>query len=404
MLSQAVLPLLMNTLLAAMFVASFLVIAYLNPSVRGTRWMALSYGFGIMEPVSHLAVVLGADVAIMKMVAPSCFVAGLALMSPALSIFYHKRPMWRTCAAIIFTGLFYYCFLPRGRTDSFWDELTFQSFCAAGMFLCAATVQRDGPATRMSKALMIVFIVAGLHFLVKPAVAATMGTDGIDENYAASLYAVFSQSSGGVLLVAAGLLILISVLQSVVQTNYAQAHTDPLTGLPNRRALYEAFQSLREKPDALVLAIAIIDIDRFKAINDRLGHDGGDEVLRRVADCLRNSCPSPAIPVRLGGEEFVVLLPGCDGNAAMLLCESIRLCIFRLTIPELSGVSVSIGLTRVLRNEDLTDALRRADRALYEAKRSGRNRCVVVPVDGEEGHRSAFSTGGSPGRHDVLLS
>ncbi|QJU56851.1 GGDEF domain-containing protein [Sphingomonas sp. AP4-R1] len=377
----------MNTLLGAMFAASFLVIAYLNPSVRGTRWMALSYGFGIMEPVSHLAVVLGADVATMKIVAPCTFLTGLALMAPALSIFHRKRPMWRMCAAIILCGLFYYGFVPRGPTDSFWHELSFQSFCAASMFLCAATVRRDAPGTRMNKALTIVFIVAGLHFLVKPAVAATVGTDGIDENYAASLYAVFSQSSGGVLLVAAGLLILISVLQSVVQANHAQAHTDPLTGLPNRRALYEAFQSLSGKPDVPALSIAIVDIDRFKAINDQLGHDRGDEVLRSVADCLQRTCLSPAIPARLGGEEFVVLLPGCDGEKAMLVCECIRLSIFRLSIHDLAAISVSIGLTGVLKGEDLTDALRRADRALYDAKHSGRNRCVSVPMEEKDGDR-----------------
>lgn len=385
MLSQAILPLLMNTLLAAMFVASFLVIAYLNPSVRGTRWMALSYGFGIIEPVSHLAVVLGANVAIMKMIAPSCFVTGLALMSPALSIFYRRRPMWRICAAIILSGLFYYCVIPRGPTDSFWHELTFQSFCAAGMFLCAATMRRDAPASRMSKALMIVFIVAGLHFLVKPAVAATMGTDGVDENYAASLYAVFSQSAGGVLLVAAGLLILISVLQSVVQANHSQARTDTLTGLPNRRALHEAFQCLNRKAEAPTLAIAIIDIDRFKAINDQLGHDRGDDVLRRVADCLQTRCPSLALPARLGGEEFVVLLPACDGETALIIGDSIRLSISGLVIPDVPAVSVSIGLTSVLPDEDLTDALRRADRALYDAKRSGRNRCIFVAADDEAG-------------------
>ena len=375
---QAVLPLLMNTLIASMFVASFLTIAYLNPSTRSTGWFALSYGFGVLEPISHLAEVLGASAAAVRIFAPGTFLIGLALMSPALSFFHGRRRRWRACAAIIVPGLFYYWIMRNARTDWLAHELAYQAFFAASMFLCAFTVWRDAPRSAMNKGLMGVFIVAGLQFLSKPFVASHIGTDGVDSDYATSLYAVFSQASGGVLLVAAGLIILISALQSVVQTNHGQARLDPLTGLPNRRALHEAYQHLNGKPGAATLSIAIIDLDRFKSINDRLGHDRGDEVLRAVAECLQKTCPPTATLARLGGEEFVVLLPDCHGEPARLVCDSIRRSIASLALPGLPGVTASIGLARVRREEDLADALRRADQALYQAKRSGRDRCVVA--------------------------
>lgn len=381
MLPQAVLPLLMNTLIAAMFVASFLTIAYLNPSARNTVWLAVSYGFGALEPVSHLAAVVGADPGVVKVFAPCTFLAGLAMMSPALSIFYRRPPMWRTCGALIGAGALYYWLVRDARTEWFWHELGYQSFFAGAMLLCSFTVLRHAPRSPMNLVLRGVFVVAGLHFMFKPFIAHHFGVDRVDSDYAASLYAVFSQTSSGVLLVAAGLLILITVLQSVVRTNHGEARTDPLTALPNRRALYEAFRALRARARTPVIATAIVDLDRFKQINDQLGHDGGDAVLRQVADCLEQTRPATATAARIGGEEFVLLLPGCDLEPARLICESIRLSIARLAVADLAGVTVSIGLTVAGAQEDLTDALRRADRALYQAKRAGRNRCIVAGAE-----------------------
>lgn len=395
MIPQAVLPLLMNTLIASMFVAAFLTIACLNPSARRTVWMAVSYAFGVVEPITHLAVYLGADPRPMMILAPSSFLIGLALMSPALSIFFRKRPMTMACGAIILCGLPYYWFMGETPPGSLWHALAYQSFFAASMFLCAFTVHRDAPRSTMSRALGGVFVIAGAHFLLKPFVAGQFGTDTTNQDYASSLYAVFSQASGGVLLVAAGLLILIKVLQRVVRTNHGQARTDPLTGLPNRRALHEAFEALDGRARASTMSIAIIDLDHFKAINDQLGHDRGDDVLRLVADCLDKARPSTSTLARIGGEEFVVLLPDRDGELARLVCETLRLSISCLTIPGLSGVTASIGLAEVSKDEDLANALRRADRALYEAKHMGRDRCVVATTERAAPQRPRLSVVGT---------
>jgi diguanylate cyclase (GGDEF)-like protein len=381
MVPQAVLPLLMNMLTATLFGISFVVIACLNPGMRRIGWMAASYGFGVLEPASHLVVAIGGEPTMWNRFAPCSFLIGLTLMAPALSLFYQRPPMWRGFGLIVGAGLVYFTLLrPLGREDLS-QRLIFQSFFTASMMLCAATAWRNAPASAMNRVLVAVFMVTGLHFLAKPFLAARFGFQ-TDRDYLGSLYGVISQASTGVLLVAAGLLILIAVLQSIVKTHHDQARVDPLTGLPNRRALEEAFDRCvdpaQHRLGRVTMAVAILDLDHFKSINDRLGHDGGDVVLRRIAQCLDASRPDFVVPARLGGEEFVLLMPDHDLEAARQVCECIRRVVSDLTLPDLPSLSVSIGVTTLAAGDTLTTALRRADQALYEAKAAGRNCCVVA--------------------------
>ncbi len=134
----------------------------------------------------------------------------------------------------------------------------------------------------------------------------------------------------------------------------------------------------REKP----LSILITDIDHFKSINDTYGHDAGDEVLREFADRLRSCIRGVDLACRFGGEEFVVVMPDTDLGIASRVAERIRRRIagepFQIDRGERSiEVTISIGLAALHGAEDLpATILKRADEALYRAKRSGRNRVV----------------------------
>ena len=160
------------------------------------------------------------------------------------------------------------------------------------------------------------------------------------------------------------------------------ASTDALTGLANRRTLTrvgaERLQRARAQRDPF--ALAIVDIDHFKSINDRFGHDIGDLALRHVADALAKAAAASALPGRQGGEEFVVLLAADRDQAqqqAEHLREAVRSARFRSGEQEVA-ITVSIGVTSTTANDDcLDDLLRRADQALYAAKSGGRD-CVVL--------------------------
>ena len=163
-----------------------------------------------------------------------------------------------------------------------------------------------------------------------------------------------------------------------------RAKTDILTGLANRRALEEFFRaaqtSAMEKGEPL--SALLIDIDHFKQFNDSFGHGVGDQVLRLVAQALRERVREIDLPARYGGEELIAVLPGADLAACTATAERIRRSISerkmvrRSTGESLPGITVSIGVGQFQLGESMDDLIDRCDRALYQAKKRGRNRVV----------------------------
>ncbi|PYD87071.1 GGDEF domain-containing protein [Pseudomonas syringae pv. pisi] len=157
------------------------------------------------------------------------------------------------------------------------------------------------------------------------------------------------------------------------------ASTDCLTGLPNRHAFMERAERARlaSQRQRHPLALMMIDIDHFKQINDRWGHASGDDALQVFARTARDVMREHETIGRLGGEEFAMMLPGADIDAAMQAAQRLRQAVRAANVIT-SGPSytmtVSIGVVVLDPNEDLSAALARADHALYTAKRAGRDR------------------------------
>lgn len=163
---------------------------------------------------------------------------------------------------------------------------------------------------------------------------------------------------------------------------------DPLTGLHNRRELQLALedQALRADREQQPLSLLWVDIDSFKSINDGRGHLIGDEVLRKVAHVLHDHMRAEDLAARYGGDEFVVVLPGMDSTSAMRLAETMQhaLRAIQVKLPDdgILRITASIGVATLPEHasdaESLTDA---ADRAMYRAKRSGRDQvCYAMPT------------------------
>jgi diguanylate cyclase len=170
-----------------------------------------------------------------------------------------------------------------------------------------------------------------------------------------------------------------SQLRQSLQVEQQLAATDPLTRIPNRLAYQQEVltEFNRWQRFGQPLALAVWDIDSFKDINDRYGHKAGDKVLFAVAQLLRKQLRSTDFVARIGGEEFVVLLPGADTQQAIKLCEEIRRKLGQVGF-HFGGtpvkITASVGVSEV-RAEDTPDSLfERADKALYKAKRAGRDR------------------------------
>jgi diguanylate cyclase len=162
------------------------------------------------------------------------------------------------------------------------------------------------------------------------------------------------------------------------------AKTDTLTGLANRRALEEFFRrtQIAAMENGEALSVLLIDIDHFKRFNDDFGHRIGDQVLRLVAKALRERDREIDLPARYSGEELIAVIPGADLAACMAVAERIRRSIAecqiarRSTSEVLPGITVSIGVGQFQFGQALADLIDRCDRALYLAKKAGRNRVV----------------------------
>jgi diguanylate cyclase (GGDEF)-like protein len=161
----------------------------------------------------------------------------------------------------------------------------------------------------------------------------------------------------------------------------SQAVTDDLTGLDNRRRFDEALgnELVRSRTFGSPLSLLLVDLDNFKVVNDDFGHQRGDEVLRRTADLIREHLRDADSAARLGGDEFAIIAPDTGSAGAVALAERLRRSFGRLHqgADPLPPVTASFGVAECSEDEPAEALLSRADHALYEAKRRGRD-CVAL--------------------------
>jgi diguanylate cyclase len=171
-------------------------------------------------------------------------------------------------------------------------------------------------------------------------------------------------------------------LRRLQEVERAQARTDHLTGLQNRRALEEVVQREMAHADrhGLGLSLALFDIDHFKHVNDRYGHNAGDRILEIMGQVLRASVRQGDLPVRWGGEEFLVFMPATPLQGARSLAERVRARMEAETAERGPvTVTVSAGIAERRAAEAFSDLFSRTDDLLYAAKAAGRNR-VAEPA------------------------
>lgn len=165
----------------------------------------------------------------------------------------------------------------------------------------------------------------------------------------------------------------VAILEEQLRLTQIDARTDPLTDLPNRRALEEAIIEF----DGKDMTVGMIDIDSFKQINDRYGHQAGDEVLRNVGASIQNCVRLVDFGARYGGDEFIILLVDCPLGDAWLVAKRIQEYNSDWSLVSSMRYTVTVGLAQRLPNEAIGSVIRRADAAMLQAKAEGRNRIGV---------------------------
>ena len=158
-----------------------------------------------------------------------------------------------------------------------------------------------------------------------------------------------------------------------------EANTDQLTGLFNRRKAKEYLAEIKNADFTNGISIAMADIDFFKKVNDTYGHDAGDEVLKFVANLMKEKSRSTTFLSRWGGEEFLVVLPDCNGDNAYIVLERLRTLIENSVIKvgdQEIRITMTFGLTEFGYDMDEEAAIKEADEKLYMGKQNGRNQVV----------------------------
>ncbi len=222
------------------------------------------------------------------------------------------------------------------------------------------------------------------HFALRPLTAKLLGGMGATPaQYLKTQYAAFDQTVLSVLGIGLVALMAATLVRDVFRRLVKTSETDPLSGLLNRRGFVDRAKSFvasaSASPQQAYLIIA--DIDYFKSINDRYGHEAGDRVIKAFGNLLSEIASESANIARIGGEEFAVMFTAPSLAAARLYCENIRNATALGAADkdrDLPRFAVSIGLASIGATEQLNDVMRRADLALYRAKQDGRNRVVVA--------------------------
>jgi len=203
----------------------------------------------------------------------------------------------------------------------------------------------------------------------------------------------------------AGVVSIVWALQAAELHHRDEAILDPLTGLLNRHALAPRFVELSHQARLTHQPICMLlcDVDSFKEINDRYGHDRGDAVLRDIAYELRKRLRSFELVYRLGGEEFLIVLPGVTHAEGQEIAERLRAAVSE-TNPTGIAVTISVGLSTGTGESVVYETLfKAADRALYDAKHAGRNRVVAAP-ELAPAHRAATANAQAPSGADLATA
>jgi diguanylate cyclase (GGDEF)-like protein len=360
---------------ASLFAAGYAIFALANRTHRAALWFSVSYLLGMLSPIGDLLSPMIRQPVLMEWFSYATFLIATLSISATFSLFHGRAPAWRPILAILATGLVLRAAIGIDPRDSLGYGLAYQlpfALAAAQAIRTVLAIDRHRP---LHLALAGVFAVIAVNFATKPFLALAFGAGRTLSDYTQTTYALISQASTGILLLAAGLVLLLIVAQKAILESQLASEVDPLSGVFNRRGFDRLAQDAmaRAIQAGRPLSVAVFDLDLFKRINDTFGHAVGDAVIAGFAARLRELAPATAIG-RMGGEEFAVLFENLSAEEAGLCAEGVRRLPRGAAASDLPVFTVSGGVAQLRRGESFADLMRRADAASYRAKNGGRDR------------------------------
>jgi diguanylate cyclase (GGDEF)-like protein len=277
---------------------------------------------------------------------------------------------------LVLAGMYYFSFV----TPNLLVRIYILNFSAGLLMLFTAIRFRKHCNGRIiNHVLLWVLLIFGVSFFIRTSLTTIQPLPHSTAPFARTKFWVLLQLSLALMGAVLGLVLLAAAMSDVIDRLTLERDLDSLTETLNRRAFERLAGRRVADRRSYPLTLIAFDIDNFKSINDRYGHAAGDAVLRQFAAILRAAVREKDVVARIGGEEFVLLLPGADDKFAYEIAERLRTVLESSRFDEIEAtlrVTTSAGIARYRPGEDLRALLARADQLLYAAKRAGRNRVV----------------------------
>ncbi|WP_029618251.1 GGDEF domain-containing protein [Pseudorhizobium marinum] len=367
-----------NFVIAMSFCLAFFVVSTRSRSKIAARWIAAGFAVASLSALCELAVAHTDWVKAFAIGAFCAVLGGLQLLQVGVARLYshrinpHRQILfflgWTIVDLIIYD-------LPRGSVG---HSVLYQAPFGLIALMAARSVFQQRSRAGIDQALALLLAFTGLHFFAKALVAVTVGAGGTAKDYIQTNYAIISQSSTAIMIVAVGLMLLSVLVLDIMTDERSNSETDMLSSLLNRRGFEKrTLQIIRRFPKE-PHAVIMCDLDHFKSINDTYGHYHGDRVIEAFGQLLTAAAPADAVVGRMGGEEFALFLPHVTVGAAVGVANELRRRISALVVaglPQEFRTTASFGVAPWDPELSLAQNLQRADMALYQAKKSGRN-CV----------------------------
>ena len=387
-MSAAFFVLAISICIAVIFATAFAVVAVTSRSAVSARWLSAAYGMGALYLGLEFMLPLQPHMAALSVAVFTTFLLAETLVVIGLACHYALSPPWRLLAVVVGLSVLVNVLSLDMERASLLRTMLYQLPYAVMQVIAVLVVLR-APATRrgaLDLLLLSLYTIGAMQFLAKPLLAAVIGAGATERDYITTSYAAISQASGAVLLVANGLLLLLVLVRASMHELKTHSETDALSGLLNRRGFENRAAVMLERAgrQGVPMTLLVADLDHFKAINDDDGHAVGDSVIAAFAAVLRQTAPPGAAMGRIGGEEFAILVPAEPLDGVTGFVEAVRQGIAAHSVRVLApgkALTVSLGVAELQRDEQLLDVMRRADMALYHAKKSGRDRASVAEID-----------------------
>jgi diguanylate cyclase (GGDEF)-like protein len=376
-MNGAVFFLAVNFVIALCFSAVFAVVAMRSRSRTASLWLAGGFGVASLSAVCELLVAFAVMPKFSALGAFATVLTGMVLLRVGIGHLY-GRPLDRRIgiAFVVASIMLSYAIydLPRGAPL---QAFSYQTPFAIAVLSSAFAVLASRRRLMVDRFLGGLMLFTGLHFFAKAALAVLVGSGRAAEDYIHTNYALVSQSATAILMVAVGLTLLAALVLEIMADQQSESEKDALSGLANRRGFERRVRALLDEAPNGTHAVILCDLDHFKAVNDTHGHHVGDIVIQAFGQLLRRYAPTGAALGRIGGEEFAIFLPATSVDVALLFAQTLRGA--TATMDDLPvSVTASFGVASLTSAIHLTDAYRRADMALYEAKNAGRNRVKLA--------------------------